>query len=1016
MAEGISKAIGPNTILGRTVKWISDIFYGLGGILGSLGKLISGDVMGALNDLWNSFLSIIGFGFGGGGLKDSRNTDTANRSIDSFAKALDEGTRSITKSVEDVRKESFGSASTTGTIAKAFESQSKPLKQFANESLSELKELGLADVGDYLKSLKDSSNLDRPRIFNTIKNLASEGKLSSQEMTKATNALRTYIENSKKLDMLTQAKEEQKKFINVGDEAREQLQIVAQKFAQGQARPEELAKKIWDFPNLARLNGSQAIDQTMKAILEVTKDGDVGNFITDKKQMGILGASLTWEQKQAMLLEEANKYHKEAAKYQREGKVNEMVQAFQAALSAQAALEQAKRFKTVSAGIQGQLALTTPTSANTNIDSLPKETQKEFDNFRVGNRRLTGSGGNKPSGGFGYLTDESVKLLEETARGEGEVAKAGLTDVERKQLISQATRLLTQARVSNIARTTPTADVLVGTVEERSKQMVEIWRNALTIPEQLSLESARLITSAQSQLEKTAIADGTFNDLMKKMQDRIRKGKQTEEDIAKSNEFDSNKKKLLDQEKIDLSRDLNKLASQAAGIQAAKLQKTTPQQEAAAAIEVVTGSGGKALTNRQISFEQLAFYEKELPVLVKNALSGKSAQQGLQDLLNGLTNRKSTINLDAIQGSPMFKDLQGAKDVEAEFRKKEADLISRFEAAQPGAKIGLPGKANEVAEVVKELYVLKSIYETLGSVTNATRPRISPADIRHLQSSDLGTKVNDMIQVVVQALQVTKKIDPMKARQMELAQAAGVPLGDKTFTVGGVLTGVGKQGNVPASAFTTEELQKIIGDVNATKELKGVYQGLGVEALKDELRRRNLGVSLDTKSQEVLASGFTEGSDKSLLTKRATEVGSLYTHDIHTEKLLEAIISRMDSIYVETVAPNTKVNADDDIRRKQIEETANNTFVGVSNLETIADNTEENVENTNKTNELLAKVADALEAIKELLSPSQTGQRRNNKSSGKEIYEEPFWEPMANTEYLYPAQESVGWGITSSSD
>ena len=72
--------------------------------------------------------------------------------------------------------------------------------------------------------------------------------------------------------------------------------------------------------------------------------------------------------------------------------------------------------------------------------------------------------------------------------------------------------------------------------------------------------------------------------------------------------------------------------------------------------------------------------------------------------------------------------------------------------------------------------------------------------------------------------------------------------------------------------------------------------------------------------------------------------------------------------------------------------------------------------NTNKTNELLAKVADALEAIKELLSPSQTGQRRNNKSSGKEIYEEPFWEPMANTEYLYPAQESVGWGITSSSD
>lgn len=186
------------------------------------------------------------------------------------------------------------------------------------------------------------------------------------------------------------------------------------------------------------------------------------------------------------------------------------------------------------------------------------------------------------------------------------------------------------------------------------------------------------------------------------------------------------------------------------------------------------------------------------------------------------------------------------------------------------------------------------------------------------------------------------------------------------------------------------------------------------------------------------------------LTQQATERGSIFTHDIHVQDNLSSLestmassmetntyysdmfLDRMDSmlvalekvtalpvngeenkkVEVQPVIPTGPVDAESDVRRRKVEEAAVNAPFQTEYLGEIAENTEEEAKSAKHLEKLLQQSVDALKAIKELLSPSQKGKRRGG-SSTKDLFEEPFFDAISETEYLYDQGGSAPYDIES---
>lgn len=191
-------------------------------------------------------------------------------------------------------------------------------------------------------------------------------------------------------------------------------------------------------------------------------------------------------------------------------------------------------------------------------------------------------------------------------------------------------------------------------------------------------------------------------------------------------------------------------------------------------------------------------------------------------------------------------------------------------------------------------------------------------------------------------------------------------------------------------------------------------------------------------------------NDISELTRQATERGSIFTHDIHVQDDLSSLeatmayglenntyysdmfLDRMDlmlvslekitaqptnkkeenKIEVQPVLPTSAVDPEMDVRKRKIEESYSAAPVQTEHLGTIAENTEEEVKVAKHAEALLKQAVDALKAIKELLSPNQKGRRKGSNST-RDIFEEPFFDSINETEYQYDPGSTASFDIDS---
>lgn len=1101
LLEGIANAIKESTF-SKVLIWIADIFYTIADILGSTIKvfegfiqILTGDFTNGLNKVGKYLMDIpirifdwIGkqlrnvfgntaidwmFGKDFGRIAERERIEkAANKATMSLVGAMEEGANSISKSISQLKADLFSQADNTLKIQKVLQKEVTGTTSLREKSLQGLKNLGITQIESIIQKTKtmpggldDKEN--QKKLFAEIANSISvrgetgllrkrRGGTGSIEVSEGQfpvvqSLLKDFIAASIEENKITTAAQEKLK--EIPDHVRK-LQEATIAFTQNKPNADKmLASAIWNYPNLSGLSGSQAIDQTLKTMLESVDDETVKGLITDRKTIGVLSSSLTFEQKQTALLEEMTKLQKDLLNNtDPQTQINNM----QKAASVQAAMKQQQQVKAITSQLQSAAGFVTSEQlANTSTYNLPQFLKDEINKFSVGQQRLTMNWDN--------LDKKSIDLLQQVAQGKGGIETSPLSKADKQKIIDSANRILGALQSEFVQQQTGLTKqietTLVGTAQDKASQMVEIWRQALSLPQMLINENALITKQAKSRLEKTIAADSAYKALMVDLENRINQSAQYEK-IIKDKIIESgfekrgigtddyikalNKGKkglaaaiLKDRESFrsvvekeleakiqseinKFKQETNKLAIEAAGLRATMQQQTTPQQEAAAAIETLAN-----ITKRQVTAEQKGKYEKDLTGILQSAFYGKNATEGLKGVLDSLGQRQDTILYSNI--SPLIQELAKFPDINKEIANREGKLLNRFSDIYKGASVGSPAASKEAKDIITEIYKLRLAKSTFGSIQN-------PADIlpggffggrQDLQNllkgigldlSGLNVPLQQIFPQITRMVSSFRDEDPVLRRARELATKAGIPWSDQVYTTLGrggaqqIPTQIGRT-PIPTQFYTPQEVIKIIDDImNRNDENQKANLQLFRQQHEENKRR---GLVLDNSATGIFTAGLDATNmpvDLNRFVERALERGSIYTHDIHAEEKLSNILTKLESIEVSVLAPNTRVNEDDEVRKQRVQEAVNKTMLATQNLESIASSTEENTE---KTNKLLEKVAEALVAIKELLTPKQSQNKSGKSTSNRNTNEEPFWEPMVDTTYIYPTGEGAGWDIYS---